>query len=114
MRSLKISDHLIKNPIKVSSKATIGEAARTIVENKVSGVIVVDEHNKVEGMLSELDCLKSLLAEIYNEGQVGKALVTGEMSSPVTYTSQRKTLSRLLKACWIKNKGEGLLSIMED
>ena len=52
MRSLKISDHLVKNPIKVSSKATIGEAARTIIENKVSGVIVVDEHNKVEGMLS--------------------------------------------------------------
>ena len=85
MRSLKISDHLITNPIKISSKATIGEAARTIVENKVSGVIVVDEHNKVEGMLSELECLKSLRAEIYNEGQVGKALVTGEMSSPVTY-----------------------------
>ncbi|MDC2963870.1 CBS domain-containing protein [Gammaproteobacteria bacterium] len=84
MRSLKISDHLIKNPIKVSSKATIGEAARTIIENKVSGVIVVDEHNKVEGMLSELDCLRSLLSEIYNEGQVGKAPVTGEMSTPVT------------------------------
>ena len=85
MRSLKISDHLIKNPIKVSSTATIGEAARTIIENKVSGVIVVDEHNQVEGMLSELDCLRSLLAEIYNEGQVGKAPVTGEMSTPVTY-----------------------------
>ena len=92
MRSLKISDHLIKNPIKVSSKATIGEAARTIIENKVSGVIVVDEHNKVEGMLSELDCLRSLLAEIYNEGQVGKALVTGEMSSPVTYNKPEEDI----------------------
>ena len=39
MRSLKISDHLITNPIKISSKATIREAARTIVENKVSGVL---------------------------------------------------------------------------
>jgi CBS domain-containing protein len=35
-------------------------------------------------MLSELDCLRSLLAEIYNEGQVGKAPVIGEMSTPVT------------------------------
>ena len=43
-------------------------------------------------MLSELDCLKSLLAEIYNEGQVGKALVTGEMSSPVTYNKPEEDI----------------------
>ena len=41
MRSLKISDHLIANPVKIASTATIGEAARTIIDNKVSGVIVV-------------------------------------------------------------------------
>jgi len=85
MRSLKISDHLITNPVKIASTATIGEAARTIIENKVSGVIVVNENDEVEGMLSELDCLKNLLTEIYNEGQVGKELVTIEMSAPVTY-----------------------------
>ena len=32
-----------------------------------------------------MDCLKSLLEEIFNEGQVGKAPVTVEMSTPVTY-----------------------------
>ena len=85
MRSLKISDHLITNPVKIASTATIGEAARTIIDNKVSGVIVVNDNDEVEGMLSELDCLKSLLTEIYNEGQVGKELVTIEMSAPVTY-----------------------------
>lgn len=92
MRSLKISDHLIANPVKIVSTATIGEAARTIIDNKVSGVIVVDEHNKVEGMLSELDCLKSLLTEIYNEGQVGKELVTTEMSTPVTYNKPEEDI----------------------
>ena len=92
MRSLKISDHLITNPIKIASTATIGEAARTIIDNKVSGVIVVDENDEVEGMLSELDCLKSLLTEIYNEGQVGKELVTVEMSSPVTYNKPEEDI----------------------
>ena len=92
MRSLKISDHLITNPVKIASTATIGEAARTIIDNKVSGVIVVNENDEVEGMLSELDCLKSLLTEIYNEGQVGKALVTGEMSSPVTYNKPEEDI----------------------
>ena len=92
MRSLKISDHLITNPVKIASTATIGEAARTIIENKVSGVIVVNENDEVEGMLSELDCLKSLLTEIYNEGQVGKELVTVEMSSPVTYNKPEEDI----------------------
>ena len=92
MRSLKISDHLIANPVKIASTTTIGEAARTIIDNKVSGVIVVDEHNKVEGMLSELDCLKSLLTEIYNEGQVGKELVKTEMSTPVTYNKPEEDI----------------------
>ena len=84
MRSLNIADHLVTNPITISFNATIGEAARTIIKNKVSGVIVIDEENIVRGMLSELDCLKSMLAEVYNEGEVGKAPVTAEMTSPVT------------------------------
>ena len=92
MRSLKISDHLITNPVKIASTATIGEAARTIIDNKVSGVIVVNENDEVEGMLSELDCLKSLLTEIYNEGEVGKELVTVEMSSPVTYNKPEEDI----------------------
>ena len=92
MRSLKISDHLIANPVKIASTTTIGEAARTIIDNKVSGVIVVDENGEVEGMLSELDCLKSLLTEIYNEGQVGKELVTTEMSTPVTYNKPEEDI----------------------
>ncbi|MFL2503761.1 MAG: CBS domain-containing protein [Candidatus Azotimanducaceae bacterium] len=92
MRSLKISDHLITNPVKIASTATIGEAARTIIDNKVSGVIVVNENDEVEGMLSELDCLKSLLTEIYNEGQVGKELVTAEMSTPVTYNKPEEDI----------------------
>ena len=92
MRSLKISDHLITNPVKIASTATIGEAARTIIDNKVSGVIVVNENDEVEGMLSELDCLKSLLTEIYNEGQVGKELVTTEMSTPVTYNKPEEDI----------------------
>ena len=62
------------------------------MENKVSGVIVVDENDEVKGMLSELDCLKSLLTEIYNEGQVGKEPVTSEMSAPVTFNRSEEDI----------------------
>ena len=35
---------------------------------------------------------RSLLAEIYNEGQVGKGPVTGEMSTPVTYNKPEEDI----------------------
>ena len=65
----------------------VAEAAKVIVENKVSGLIVVDQENSVIGMLSELDCLRSLLAEVYNQGQVGAAPVVSVMTTPVTTAS---------------------------
>ena len=54
---------------------------------QVSGIIVVDDRGAVVGMLSELDCLRSLLAEVYNQGQVGAAPVTSVMTTPVTTTA---------------------------
>ena len=87
MKSLKIAEHLVANPVTISSNATIGEATRKIIENKISGIIVVNDQSEVQGMLSELDCLRSLLTEIYNEGETGKAKVSSEMTTPVTSNS---------------------------
>ncbi len=66
MKSLKIAEHLVASPVTITSDATIGEATRKIIENKVSGIIVVNDQSEVQGMLSGLDCLRSLLTEIYN------------------------------------------------
>jgi len=87
MRSVKVSDHMVARPVTISHHSKVGEAARTIVENKVSGVVVVDESGQVVGMLSELDCLRSLLSEVYNQGGVGSAPVTSVMTTPVTTTT---------------------------
>ena len=60
MRSIKVSDHMVERPVTISARSVVAEAAKVIVENKVSGLIVVDEESSVIGMLSELDCLRSL------------------------------------------------------
>jgi len=88
MRSIKVSDHMVERPVTISARSVVAEAAKVIVENKVSGLIVVDEESSVIGMLSELDCLRSLLAEVYNQGQVGAAPVVSVMTTPVTTASQ--------------------------
>jgi CBS domain-containing protein len=43
------------DPITITAEATIGEAARVMLENKVSGLPVIDERHQVVGMITESD-----------------------------------------------------------
>ena len=50
----------------------MGEAMRLIIDNKISGLCVVDEGRRLVGILSELDCLRAMLSASYTEGGVGQ------------------------------------------
>ena len=108
MRSIKVSDHMVEQPITISDRSVVAEAAQAIVENKVSGIIVVDDRGAVVGMLSELDCLRSLLAEVYNQGQVGAAPVTSVMTTPVTTTAPDGDIITVAESMLSQNKDGGL------
>ena len=84
MTSVKIKDYMVSQPVTVLQSATIAEAARAIIEEKVSGVVVVNEGGVVVGMLSELDCLRNLLSEAYNGQAMGGEAVALAMTTPVT------------------------------
>lgn len=84
MTSVKIKDYMVSQPVTVLQSATIAEAARAIIEEKVSGVVVVNEGGVVVGMLSELDCLRNLLSEAYNGQAIGGEAVALAMTTPVT------------------------------
>ncbi|MAU92451.1 MAG: CBS domain-containing protein [Gammaproteobacteria bacterium TMED182] len=75
---------MVGKPVTVPETVTIAQAARVITDNKVSGVIVVDTDGRAVGMLSELDCLRSLLSEIYNGQTLGGDSVVDVMTAPVT------------------------------
>jgi len=55
---LKASDIMTKNVISVSPDDTIQEAARLMFLNKLSGLPVLDEEDKVVGILTEADLVK--------------------------------------------------------
>ena len=74
---------MVSQPVTVLQSATIAEAARSIIEEKVSGVVVVNEAGVVVGMLSELDCLRNLLSEAYNGQAIGGEAVALAMTAPV-------------------------------
>lgn len=75
---------MVSQPVTVLQSATIAETARMITEQKVSGVVVVNEAGVVVGMLSELDCLRNLLSEAYNGQAMGGEAVALAMTTPVT------------------------------
>jgi CBS domain-containing protein len=53
----------------VSPQADIFEAVALILDNKISGLCVVDEEGALVGVLSELDCLEATLSAMYDGGR---------------------------------------------
>ena len=47
------------------------DAMQVIIDNKISGVCVVDDSGNLVGILSELDCLRAVLGATYNKTNVG-------------------------------------------
>ncbi len=58
LSQLKVEKVMTKNPITISPFATISEAAWTMMEYKVSGLPVVDQHNAVLGIITESDIFR--------------------------------------------------------
>lgn len=67
LHSVELKDYMLTNPVKVNADADLFDAIEAILEYKISGMCVVDEHNHLVGMLSEMDCLKAILSAMYNE-----------------------------------------------
>lgn len=67
LRSVELKDYMLHDPVKMKADDDIFEAIHKILVYKVSGICVVDEHNVLIGVLSELDCLKATLSSVYNE-----------------------------------------------
>lgn len=69
--SVKLRDYLIPNPATVQPDDSVLVAMKVIIDNKISGVCVVDSQHNLVGILSELDCLEASLGSLYNDGDVG-------------------------------------------
>lgn len=72
LRSVELKNYMLARPVTVRADATMGEAIRLIIDNKISGLCVVDEGMRLVGILSELDCLRAMLSSSYNEGGIGQ------------------------------------------
>lgn len=72
LRSVDLRDNMLTNPTKVNENANLSEAMKSIIDNKISGICVVDDTGNFVGVLSEMDCLNAILNATYNDLGVGK------------------------------------------
>ena len=72
LQSVNLRDHIIANPIRVHPEDSILDAMQVIIDNKVSGVCVVEQDAKLVGILSEMDCLRAVLGAVYNDAGIGR------------------------------------------
>jgi len=79
LQSVNLRDYMLPNPVKVRPEDNVLDAMQVIIDNKISGVCVVDSEANLVGILSELDCLRAVLGAIYNNSSIGS--VTDHMST---------------------------------
>lgn len=102
LRSVELKDYMIYNPVKVTPDTNLFDAVHQIIVNKISGVCVVDDKDKLVGVLSELDCLNAILSSIYNESGVG--LVGEFMTAEVDVASADEDIVDLAADMLKKNQ----------
>lgn len=83
LKSVELSTYMVEHPVMVKPHMTIYEATNFILQNKVSGVVVVDDNRNLVGVLSELDCLSSIMNDVYNGSELGTSLVSDYMTTEV-------------------------------
>jgi acetoin utilization protein AcuB len=59
---IKVKNIMSKNPISVSPDLTVEETAEILLNNKISGVPVVDETGKVVGTITQSDLFRVLIS----------------------------------------------------
>jgi CBS domain-containing protein len=71
LQSVNLRDYMLLNPVKVRAQDNLMDAMKVIIDNKISGVCVVDADANLVGILSELDCLRAVLGAVYNRTNIG-------------------------------------------
>lgn len=67
LSNLKIKEIMTPDPITLNVDATIGEAARTMLEHRVSGLPVVDNAGALVGIITESDIFSMVVLNEWNQ-----------------------------------------------
>lgn len=67
LSTLKVAKIMTPDPYTISVEATIAEAARKMLEHRISGLPVVDEDHHVVGVITESDIFSMVVLHEWNQ-----------------------------------------------
>jgi len=67
LTKLQVKRFMTPDPLTISPTATIGEAARIMLDNKISGLPVVDETGTVVGIITESDIFRMVVRHAWSK-----------------------------------------------
>ncbi len=67
LKSAKIRDYMSGKLITFKPDTDVMDAVRTLIDSRIAGAPVVNDHGELVGMFSEFDCLGVVLEAGYNE-----------------------------------------------
>ncbi len=82
LKSIKVSDYMAASLVTFKPDMEMRLAISQLVEKRISGAPVVDDHGNLVGVLSEQDCMKVALSAGYYDDYAGQ--VKDYMSAKVT------------------------------
>ncbi len=83
MHSILVKDYMDHNPHTLSDRCTVHDAVESLLKQGFIGCPVIDDNKKLVGFISEQDCLKEVLNEVF----------FCENSPPVTSLMSREVLT---------------------
>ena len=72
---IRVSDYMTQSLMTISPEQSIEDAVAIMVKNSFSGLPVADEDGNLVGIISEHDCIRSMLACAYHEESSSCGLV---------------------------------------
>ncbi len=72
LKDITVSEFMAANPVTFTAEMEILHAIHALVENRISGAPVIDDHGDLIGMLSEQDCIAVALNAAYHGEWGGK------------------------------------------
>lgn len=76
LAQLEVKEVMTRDPITLPDTATIGTAARTMLENRISGLPIINNQGKVVGIITESDIFRMVTLHEWGVAEEGEVALT--------------------------------------
>ncbi|MBT3947277.1 MAG: CBS domain-containing protein [Candidatus Marinimicrobia bacterium] len=101
MRPRAVKDIMTKKLVTFQSDMRVRAAIESLLKHKISGAPVVDENGNLVGVLSEIDCMSTIIQDLYYSDSGGS--VEDFMSTEITTVNSEMGLVDLAEIFQIKH-----------